>query len=67
MAKQIPVYLTGSKADVRYESASHFKSLGVVPLPQMSPLAAYIKLWMISDSGLDSNLMFKNIGDFINL
>ena len=64
--KQIPVYLTGSKADVRYESASHFKSLGVVPLPQMSPLAAYIKLWMISDSGLDSSLMFKNIGDFIN-
>lgn len=64
--RQIPIFLTGSDADVKYESASHFKSLGVIPLPKMSPLAAYVKLWMIFDGGLDSNLMFKNIGDFID-
>ena len=65
--RQIPIFLTGSDADVKYESAAHFKSLGIIPLPKMSPLAAYVKLWMISDGGLDSNLMFKNIYDFINL
>lgn len=59
-SKSIPVFLTGS-GNTAYESASAFKKLGVTVLPEMSPLAAYVKLWLITDNGLAPNLMSKNI------
>lgn len=60
-SKNIPVYLTGSGESVSYESAVDFSKLKLLALPKMSPLAAYIKLWMITDNNLSQEIMFKNI------
>ena len=63
--KDIPVYLTGSSDDVVYESVSSFTKLKLIVLPKISPLAAYIKLWLILDGGLNRELLFKDLGDNI--
>lgn len=58
--KNIPIFLTGS-GNTAYESASVFDELGIDALPQMSPLSAYVKLWLITDNNLPLSLMKKNI------
>ena len=58
--KNIPVFLTGS-GNTAYESASAFDKLGITVLPEMSPLAAYVKLWLITDNDLPFDLMKENI------
>ena len=58
--KNIPVFLTGS-GSTAYESASAFEALGITVLPEMSPLAAYVKLWLITDNNLPFDLMRENI------
>ncbi len=63
--RNIPIFLTGSGNDVDYESATVFNELGLIALPKISPLCAYIKLWLIIDSGLEVSLLFKNYGDII--
>lgn len=42
----INVYLTGSEEGFGYESKSRFSCLGIKPLPPMSPIAAYVRLWL---------------------
>lgn len=49
----VPIYVTGVYGGPVYESASLFGSLGLVPLFDLSPIAAYIKLWMLSAAGRD--------------
>lgn len=44
--KQIPVYLTGDRDGFAYESKQAFKTLCVRPLPPMSPIEAYMRLWL---------------------
>ncbi len=58
--KNIPVFLTGS-GSTAYESASAFETLGITVLPEMSPLAAYVKLWLITDNNLPFDLIRENI------
>ncbi len=44
--KKIPVYLTGISAEsTDYDSKAVYESLGIIPLPEYSPLVAYIYLW----------------------
>ena len=45
--KNIPVYLTGSEAGFNYESKQKYKELGIKLLPPMSPVAAYMRLWLM--------------------
>lgn len=45
-AKSIPLYLTGSQAGFEYESKQAFEDLGIQVLPPMSPVAAYMMLWL---------------------
>lgn len=46
----IPVFLTGASTGMDYESVKHWKSLGVITLPQASPIAMYSKLWLALSS-----------------
>ena len=44
--KRIPVYLTGiSACSTDYDSKAVYESLGIIPLPEYSPLVAYMYLW----------------------
>lgn len=42
---EIPIYLVGTKVGAQYESTKEYQELGINPLPQISPIYAYIKLW----------------------
>lgn len=44
--KNIPVYLTGSEDGFNYESKQKYGDLGIDVMPAMSPVAAYMKLWL---------------------
>lgn len=44
--KKIPVYLTGISAySTDYDSKAAYAALGIIPLPEYSPLVAYMYLW----------------------
>lgn len=44
--KKIPIYLTGISAySTDYDSKAVYQSLGIIPLPEYSPLVAYMYLW----------------------
>ena len=46
--KNVPVFLTGVTDGDAYESTRAFEELGITPLPRIAPIAAYMKLWMLS-------------------
>ncbi len=52
-AKGIPVYATGISEGPQYESAESFRELGITPVTALSPVAAYIKLWLAYSAGID--------------
>ncbi len=61
--RKIPVFLSGVSEGASYESTSLFEDLQIVPLPVMSPVAAYVKLWMGLAAGLEpKNLMSRSLG-----
>ena len=45
--KGVPLFLTGSQEGFAYESKQAFADLGIQVLPPMSPVAAYMKLWLM--------------------
>lgn len=49
-SENIPVFLTGASGGIDYESVKHWKGLGVITLPQASPIAMYSKLWLALSS-----------------
>ena len=49
----IKAYVTGVADGPEYESASLFESLGITPIKNISPIAAYIKLWLLSNEAGD--------------
>lgn len=49
--KNIPVFLTGAMKGDAYDSTSAFAQLGITPLYQIAPVAAFVKLWMLSMQG----------------
>lgn len=51
--KGVKVYATGVYDGPGYESASLFDELGIIPIRNISPVAAYVKLWMLADGGRD--------------
>ena len=44
----IPVFLTGVMGGDAYESTCAFDELGILALARIAPVAAYVKLWMLS-------------------
>lgn len=64
--KDIKIYATGVTNGPEYESASLFNELGIIPLKNISPVAAYVKLWILSQSKQNTeNLMFSLSGDIV--
>ena len=43
---EVPVYLTGCTQGFAYESKQAYQALGIRVLPPMSPVAAYMRLWL---------------------
>ena len=64
-AKNIPVFLAGSNPGTDYESVKVWKELGVYILPQASPIAMYVKLWMVMD--LENILAGMSVNDIMML
>jgi len=50
----IRVWLTGASAGPVYESTEKYGEYGIRLLPEMSPVAAYMKLWMLNANGRDT-------------
>ena len=42
----ISVYLVGANAETEYESCKEYESIGITVLPQVSPIYAYMRLWL---------------------
>lgn len=58
--KNIPVFVTGIEERTFYESSKLFKVLGLNVLPAASPIAMYIKLWLLCSSEItDNNALVK--------
>lgn len=47
---EIPIFLTGSEAGFFYESKELFAKLSIKILPPVSPVSAYIKLWLLCEN-----------------
>ena len=60
--KNVTVYATGVSDGAQYSSAREFDKLGIVPIKNLSPIAAYVKLWFIASMKKDAvNLMQASI------
>ena len=64
--KDIKIYATGVTNGPEYKSASLFNELGIIPLKNISPVSAYVKLWILSQSKQNTEkLMFSLSGDIV--
>lgn len=59
----VPVYLTGAEQGFFYESKLMFEKLKIEVLPPASPIAMYMKLWMLKKDRLD-DVFLPCGGDF---
>ncbi len=65
---KVKVYLTGVEAGVQYESTNAYSSLGIIPLPCISPTSAFVKLWFLTSSverDVDSEMFLSLGGDIL--
>lgn len=46
----VKVYITGVMSGPAYESATLFDTLGITPLVGISPIGAYVKLWLLTSA-----------------
>ncbi|MBQ8356933.1 MAG: asparaginase [Clostridia bacterium] len=54
--QNVPVFLAGTQVSgTAYESGNLFDRLGLIPLPPISPIAAYMKLCLAFSDGKDFN------------
>lgn len=54
LSKGVKVFLTGTLEGESYESTKAFEDLGICPLNGISPIAAYVKLWLCCAEGIDA-------------
>ncbi len=68
--RNIPVFLTGAENRIGYASTRIYKDMNINILPKASPIAMYMKLWLLTSAYNGSALeeeMTKNIGyEFIS-
>lgn len=61
--KNIPVFLTGTTGGTAYESAKAFEELNIISVPDIAPIALYMKIWLAEAAGLDvKKIITKNLG-----
>lgn len=53
-SRSIPVFLTGAEKRTGYESTKVYNELKVNVLPKASPIAMYMKLWLLASTGCDN-------------
>ncbi len=65
--KGIKVYAVGVNEGPDYESAELFGALGIIPIKNISPVAAYIKLWALSqaEGNVSEKLTLSLSGDIV--
>ncbi|MBQ8188582.1 MAG: asparaginase [Lachnospiraceae bacterium] len=51
--KQVPVFVAGVPDGMTYETTKLYREKGVYILPQASPIAMYIKMWLLLSNGMD--------------
>ncbi len=61
------VYLTGVSNAPEYESATLFENLSIIPLKNISPIAAYVKLWLICCNNEDEEKLFQSLSGDISI
>lgn len=62
--KNLPVYITGANTETDYASFLELEGKNVQVLRNLSPVAAYVKLWLALESGEDvSEVMERNIAE----
>lgn len=54
--RDIPLFAAGITGEAIYESATLYRELGIIPLPRMSPVAAYMKLLLAIAAKQDPRL-----------
>lgn len=62
--KGIPVYLCGLTEGISYESTSLYEKLHIKPIYDVSPVAAYMKIWMLmaADRKCDEEIINSSLG-----
>lgn len=58
--KGVRVFVTGVTGEPAYASTDAYGELGILPLPRISPIAAYMKLWLY---GEEADLLASRGGD----
>ena len=51
--KNVKVYATGISDGAQYESTQVFGTLGIEPIKNISPISAYVKLWIVTSMKKD--------------
>lgn len=49
----IKIFLTGTESGESYESTQAFKNLRLIPVNNLSPISAYVKLWLCAAADFD--------------
>ena len=62
-SKDIKVFISGVKQGDEYESATLFSSLSITPIFDLSPISAFIKLWLIASQNKSEDLLFLPLGE----
>lgn len=55
----ITVFATGIYDGPQYSSAKHYAELGITPIMNLSPVVAYVKLWLADSMGLAPKKMLS--------
>ncbi len=67
----VRVFLTGISRESAYESTKDFERLGLAPLVGIAPIAAYVKLWMLSAENphkkLDADELLRSLAGDVAL
>ena len=58
----VRLFVVGLENGPRYESASPYEALGITPIFNISPIAAYVKLWLLLAAGRDISEVLQPLG-----
>lgn len=63
--KGVKVYVTGVSEGPQYASAEEFAKLGIIPIKNLSPIAAYVKIWLLlsAKNNIEKMLQASICGD----
>lgn len=61
--KQLPFFVVGAENTRAYESSACYSELGIITLPKMSPIAAYVKLTLLLSNGKELSEMNKSLAE----